>query len=285
MSISSAQLIGELSTVVDPTFAQAIVESYVEMQQRFLAGDWKPAELDGGRLCEALSRALYHLDSGVVTHSDLPGTLCDLLEDFKKKRTHNLAEGDRRHFCKAIRLVYKFRSDRGPVHISPVYTANYMDSMLVVHVEKWMFADFLRLAWTADKQVIADTIAQIVQLQHTLIHELDGQPLVLASGIPASDEILLLLNHAAGNHLSRAAIRQYARLKKTPTLNAAITKLIADRQIRTADNGDQCSPPPLGAITRLARQSVPFLVVFFSRSKQSQHFCPVREKCPPYCTA
>jgi len=243
MSISKGQLIGELSSVVAPAFAQAVVESYVEMQQRFLGGDWKPAELDGGRLCEAVSRALYQLDSGVVTHSDLPGTLCDLLEDFTKKRTHKLAEGDRRHFCKAIRLVYKFRSDRGPVHISPVYTANYMDSMLVLHVGKWMFAEFLRLAWTADKQVIADTISQIVQLQHTVIHELDGQPLVLASGIPASDEILLLLNHAASNRLSRAAIRQYARLQKTSTLNTAITKLIADRQIRPVDNSDLALTP------------------------------------------
>ena len=243
MGISTTQLVTELSTAVDATFAQAVVESYVEMQQRFLAGDWKPAELDGGRLCEAVSRALYQLDSGVITHNELPGTLCDWLEDFNKKRSHNLAEGDRRHFCKAIRLVYKFRSDRGPVHISPVYTANYMDSMLILHVGKWMFAEFLRLAWTADKQVIADTIAQIVQLQHTLIHELDGKPLVLASGIPAADEILLLLNHAASNRLSRASIRQYASLQKAPTLNAAITKLIANREVRQEDNGELALTP------------------------------------------
>lgn len=243
MNISIKQLIDELSSVVDPAFARAIVEGYVEMQQRFIAGDWKPAELDGGRLCEAVSRALYQLDSGVITHTDLPGTLCDLLEDFTKKRKHNLAEGDRRHFCKAIRLVYKFRSDRGAVHISPVYTANYMDSMLILHAGKWMFAEFLRLAWNADRKIIADTIAQIVQLQHTLIHELDGQPLVLASGIPASDEILLLLNHAADNRLSRAEIRHYACLTKTATLNAAIKKLINQRKIRTVNNGDLALTP------------------------------------------
>lgn len=85
MGISAAQLVTELSTTVEQAFAMAIVESYVEMQQRFLAGDWKPAELDGGRLCEAVSRALYQIDSGVVTHTDLPGTLCDWLEDFNKK--------------------------------------------------------------------------------------------------------------------------------------------------------------------------------------------------------
>lgn len=106
-----------------------------------------------------------------------------------------------------------------------------------------MFAEFLRLAWTTDKKVIADTIAQIVQLQHTLIHELDDQPLVLASGISASDEILLLLNHATDNRLSRLEIKQYARLTKTPTLNAAIKKLLTQRHIRTLDNGDLALTP------------------------------------------
>jgi hypothetical protein len=118
-----------------------------------------------------------------------------------------------------------------------------MDSMLILHVGKWMFAEFLRLAWTADKQIIADSIAQIVQLQHTLIHELDGKPLVLASGISAADEILLLLNHAASNRLSRASIRQYAPLQKAPTLNAAITRLIANREVRQEDNGEVALTP------------------------------------------
>lgn len=160
-----------------------------------------------------------------------------MMEDFHKKRPHNLHSGDRHHFCKAIRLVYKLRSDRGPVHISPVYTANYMDSMLIVHVCKWMFAEFLRLAWNADKDIVAATIEQIVQLEHALIHELDGKPLVLARGIGAAEEVMLLLSHAVGNRLSRAQIREYARLQKPSTLNAAIAKLIVLREARVDDQG------------------------------------------------
>lgn len=237
MATSAAQLITELSAAVDPAFARGIVESYGEMQQRFLAGDWQPAELDGGRLCEAVARALHQLDTGTIAYCELPGTLCDLMEDFKKNRPHNLAPSDRHHFCKAIRLVYKLRSDRGPVHISPIYTANYMDSMLIVHVCKWMFAEFLRLAWNADKDVVAETIEQIVQLEHALIHELDGKPLVLTKGVGAAEEILLLLSHAVGNRLTRAQIREYAKLQKPATLNAAISKMVAAREVREDDDG------------------------------------------------
>jgi hypothetical protein len=241
--VTTNDLITELGMVVDPAFAAAIVQSYVEMQQRFLAGDWKPAELDGGRLCEALSRALYQLDSGTITHSQLPKELCEKIEDEKNLRPHNLSLADRAHLCKAVSLVYKFRSARGPVHISPVYTANYMDSMLVLHAGKWLFAEFLRIAWKADQQLVADTIAQIVQLQHTLIHELDGKPLVVIPGISAREEILPLIGNAGENRLSRAALRERATHQKPATLNAAITKLLATKELRTAADGDLALTP------------------------------------------
>ena len=39
MALTPKQLKNELAAVIDPAFADAIVDSYVEMQQRFLAGD------------------------------------------------------------------------------------------------------------------------------------------------------------------------------------------------------------------------------------------------------
>jgi hypothetical protein len=109
--------------------------------------------------------------------------------------------------------------------------------MLIVHVCKWMFAEFLRLAWNADRNVIAETIEQIVQLEHALIHELDGKPLVLTRGIGAAEEVLLLLSHAIGNRLNRGQIRQFAKLQKPATLNAAIAKMIVNREVREDDDG------------------------------------------------
>jgi hypothetical protein len=146
--LTSLQLISELSTIVDSAFAKSVVEDYVEMQQRFLAGDWKPTELNGGRLCEAIARCIHQLDVGSVTHSKLPGDICDRLEN--ETVSHILTVKDRHHIAKVLRVLYKFRSDRGAVHISPFYSANEMDSVLVLHVGKWLFSEFLRLAWNKD---------------------------------------------------------------------------------------------------------------------------------------
>jgi hypothetical protein len=255
MTLTVPQLIKELSTIVEPSLALAAVESYVEMQQRFLAGDWKPAELDGGRLCEAIAQCVHQLDTGSVTHSKLPGKICERLNDENLAVAHNLNVKDRHHIAKVIEVVYKFRSDRGPVHISPTYTANEMDSVFVLHAGKWIFAEFLRLTWNKDRQVIAETISRIVQLEHSLIHELDGEPLVLALGITAKEEVLLLLNHAPGNRLSRETLRYQAAGQKPNNVNVAITRLIKEKEIRPV-GGEEVALTPLGQI-RIIQEIIP----------------------------
>lgn len=257
MTLTTPQLINELSAIVDPALAKATVESYVEMQQRFLIGDWKPTELDGGRLCEAVARCLHQLDAGSVTHSKLPGKICERLEDETPGVSHKLNVKDRHHIARAIGLVYKFRSDRGAVHISPTYTANEMDSILVLHLGKWLFSEFLRLAWNKDRRVIAEAIARIVRLEHSLIHELDGKPLVLKVGISARDEVLLLLNHATSNRLSRTALREQAA-QKPQNIMSAVSKMIKDKEIRIVDGTDEVVLSPIGQ-KRIVEEIMPKL--------------------------
>jgi len=246
MPLSQAQLVAELSTLVDPTFAAAILDSYVEMQKRFFVGDWQPAELDGGRICEAVARAVYQLDSGTTTHSQLPNELCEKIEDLANLRSHNLTHADRVHICKAISLVYKFRSSRGSVHISPHYSADFMDSMLMVHAGKWILAEFLRLAWNKDKAVIAATIANIVQFEYSLIHELDGIPLVLDESVTAQQEVLLLLNHATGQRLSKNELRSQAKNSTVSAFNTAVTRLTKSNEIRVTSTPGELALTPKG---------------------------------------
>jgi hypothetical protein len=260
--LNSAQLITELSKIVDPALADAVVTSYVEMQQRFLAGDWQPTELDGRRLCEAVARAVYQMDSGTVTHSQLPGVLCEKIEDDppQPQRQHNLRQPDRVHICKAIGLIYKFRSSRGSVHISPHYKADFMDSMLIVHAGKWLFAEFLRLAWKKDKEIVAATIAQIVQLEYSLVHELDGVPLVLDESVSAPVEILLLLNHADGNRLQRDVLRAQAKNNTPQAVDTAISRLTRTNEIRATTTPGELALTPKGQ-KRVIEKIIPSLKV------------------------
>lgn len=246
MPLTPKQLKVELAAIVDPAFAEAIIDSYVEMQQRFLAGDWQPSELDGGRLCEAVARAVYQMNSGIITHSQLPGAICEKLEDEKNQHKHTLAHSDRLHICKAISLVYKFRSSRGSVHISPVYSADFMDSMLMVHDGKWILAEFLRLAWTKDKTLISRPSRRSSNWNFSLIHELEGVPLVLDEKVSAPVEILLLLNHADGHKITRDQVTAQCKNNTAAAVSTAITRLMKANDIRSTPTAGEIALTPKG---------------------------------------
>jgi hypothetical protein len=159
MKISAEQLKKDIAAVVDTIFATQLVDSYTKMQQRYYAGDWQPSELDGGQFCEAVARAIYQVDTGIVAHSKGPGEIVGLLKS--KSASHILSDKVRDHFCRVLQTTYNFRNDRGVAHISPIYTANHLDATLVIANVKWLFAEFLRVVWKRDLDEIVEVIEAI----------------------------------------------------------------------------------------------------------------------------
>jgi hypothetical protein len=237
MAISRGALETDLTVIIGSALAKQLVSTYVEMQQRYFSGDWKPAELDGGQFCEAVARALYQVDTGTPT-TELPGKVSDyLLDKVKTPGTHQLDRKERDHFCRVLQTTYKFRSDRGVAHISPTHNANYADASLIVMSVKWMFAEFLRLAWNSDRNKVAAIIEAITQLEHPLVHELDGKPLVLSSALSAPEEALVLLSRSSAGQLTRDELKSYVR--NTPNaISTAISRLISSRDVRVSDAGE-----------------------------------------------
>ncbi len=240
MKITADQLKHDISAIIDPTLAQLLVDSYTNMQQRYYAGDWKPAELDGGQFCEAVARALYQFDSGIVRNDLLPGDLANLLQS--RKAPHNLEEKDRTHFCRVLQTTYKFRNDRGVAHISPIHDANLMDATLIIAMVKWMFGEFLRLAWKKDRNEVVAIIESIVQLEHPLIHEWDSQPMVLTNLLTAPEEALMLLQHSQSGSYTVGELKQFIH-KDQSTVGKALSRLKTNKEVRINNAGEVLITP------------------------------------------
>ena len=236
MKITPEQLKLDMKVAIDASLAEQLVDSYTKMQQRYYAGDWQPSELDGGQFCEAVARALYQLDTG-TTIDNLPGDIIGFLRSKSPPSPHLIDTKDRDHFCRVLQTTYKFRSDRGVAHISSKYTANHLDATLIVANVKWMFAEFLRLAWKRDRSEIVAIIESIIQLEHPLIHELDGKPLVLTNLLSASEEILMLLQHSLSGRLTRGELKE-AINKDQSTISKAINRLNTDKEVRISTSGE-----------------------------------------------
>jgi len=243
VAMTSQEIKANLATVIDYSIADLVISSYVHMQQRYLVGDWVPAELNGGQFCEAVARAVYQLDTGTIERGLLPGAISErLLDKGKQLQSHALDYKDRDHFCRVLSTTYKFRSDRGVAHISSTYTANLLDATLIGAAVKWMFAELLRLAWKKDRNELASIIETIVQVEHPLIHELDGQPLVLTDQLSVPEEVLVLLRHSSSKRLTRDELKQWIHASPS-AISTAISRLCDSKQTRIGERGEIAITP------------------------------------------
>ena len=86
------------------------------MERRFIQRDWEPAELDQGQFAEIAGWILYHLDSGNLS---LIKELKDCIGYFENNNVkHAFDRKDVGNITKVLSSIYKFRSQRGAVHIS-----------------------------------------------------------------------------------------------------------------------------------------------------------------------
>lgn len=67
--------------------------------------------------------------------------------------------------------------------------------------------------------------------------------MLIVIDISAPDEILLLLFQAPNNRLTRVEIREFAPHHRPNSLQTAISRLIADRDLRPADGGEVALTP------------------------------------------
>jgi hypothetical protein len=235
--IDSDTLIAGVSKKVDARMASALIAEFRSLERRFVLRDWEPAELDGGQFCEILARLIYHADCGILNDSK---PLDDCLRYLENDQvTHAIVpRHDALHFAKMLRATYKFRSQRGAVHISPHYTANQMDAKLISECVKWCFSEFLRLYWSDDRDEVAKAIREISQFDVPSIGKFGGKLIVQRVDLGAEEEILVLLHYAGEEGFSRTDIGKYV-MASAPTITRALQKLIGPqtRQIVRIESG------------------------------------------------
>jgi hypothetical protein len=234
---ATAKLVSELDKSIEKSLAELLVLEFLSLEKRYLLGDWEPASLDGGQFCEVLSRILYHLDSGNLDPSRSVDDCAKYIEN--NQVTHSIQPRKiATHFLKVIKAVYKFRSDRGAIHISPHYTANEMDAKLIAEGVRWCFSEFLRLYWNTDREKVASAIREICQFDVPSVARYGAKVVVLRTNLQAEEELLVLLYNAKEAGYSRRELGQHA-MHTPQNITRALQKLEsgAVRQVVKLENG------------------------------------------------
>lgn len=181
----------------------------MSLEQRYVLRDWGPAELDGGQFAEVLARVLYHRDSGNLNLSRGFDECASYIENDSVAHAI-LPRHTTLHIARVLRTVYKFRSQRGAVHISPTYKPNHMDARLIIECVRWCMNESLRVFWQGDAEEVARAIREILQFEVPCVGRFEDVVIVQRTDLSAEEEILVLLHYGGEAGLTRTELGRYA---------------------------------------------------------------------------
>jgi hypothetical protein len=221
--ITQRDLLQQVSPPLDGELTDRYLEEFISLERRFVMRDWGPAELDAGQCCELLARIFYHIDSGNLNRG----------KEFDQCMKYILGEQvphaitprhDAIHIATVLKTIYKFRSQRGAIHISPHYSANQMDARYVIESIRWCTSELLRKFWNSDREAVARAIRELLDFDVPCIGAFDDELLVQRTDVSAEDEVLLLLHYAGDGGFSRRDLGRHA-LVSAPSVTKALGKL------------------------------------------------------------
>jgi hypothetical protein len=221
--IEKSAMLAALSPPLDHLLASQLLDEFVSAERRFIQRDWEPAELDGGQFAEIAARVLYHRDSGNLSHTKDFGECLKYLEDDKAQHGM-LPRHDALHVARVLRTIYKFRSQRGAVHISPSYKANHMDAKFIVEAVRWTMNEILRIFWSGDREKAARAIRELLQFDVPSVGVFEDLILVQRTDLTAEEEILVLLHFAGEQGFSRVELGRYVQ-RPASSISNGIKKL------------------------------------------------------------
>jgi hypothetical protein len=224
--VDTAQIIAQLSNGVDQTLAKQLIDEAVSLEEAFALRRWKYTELDGGRFAEVAARIVYASDS---LNLSLTKSVDDCLRyvDNQQVGHHFPQPQSAIHLAKVIRAIYKLRSQRGAVHVSPTYTANEIDSRLILEAARWALAEILRVLGHMPQEELAGIVRSLSRFPQPLMRIYGEAALLQSTTFTAEEEILAHLLFADEGLSQRELIALIP--KDSSGVRRAITKLASGK--------------------------------------------------------
>lgn len=199
---------GELSpaTALGPVPAglrDPLVDAFGEIVRNFRERRWEPAELNGGKLCEAAYTILRgYIDGSYPTRPRKPSNVVDACRAFEREAS-NLPRSIRVQIPRVLMALYEIRSNRGVGHVGGDVNPNHMDAVAVLHMAKWVMAEIVRLFHDVSTDAASEIVEALVERETPVVWEVAGRKRVLDTGLSRKKKTLLLL-HSASSPLEEA---------------------------------------------------------------------------------
>lgn len=171
-----------------------LLDAYAEIVTNFAEHRWEPAELNGGKLCEAVYSVVEgHMSGSYPARATKPRNLpqaCQQLENTYP----SAARSPRIQIPRMLIALYEIRNNRGVGHAGGDVDPNQMDATAVLYVSKWLVAELVRLLHGLTTEEASEVVEALVEREVALVWKWNDKRRVLQPGLSYRDQALILLS-------------------------------------------------------------------------------------------
>lgn len=183
-----------LKGIADSKLRTKLVQAYLSLKRNYVEGRFEASGLDAGKFCEIALRVAQSqvLGSHVPLGKRIPN-FADACRELVRSPSAAAHESIREIIPRGLVFMYTLRNKRGIGHVGGDVDANRVDAITIVHAADWVMCELIRLYHGLSLEEAQDLVDNLAQRTLPVIWEIAGKKRVLAVGLSASDESLLLL--------------------------------------------------------------------------------------------
>jgi len=172
-----------------------LLSSYGQILRNYREQRWEPAELNGGKLCEAAYTILRgYVDGSYASHASKPKNMVDACRALEKAGA-GFPRSVTIQIPRMLMALYEIRNNRGVGHLGGDVNPNAMDALCVLEMSKWIVSELVRIFHNVTTEEAAALVSSLIQRNIPLIWQVGGKLRVLKPNMAMKDKTLALLYH------------------------------------------------------------------------------------------
>lgn len=173
-----------------------LLNSYGEILRNFRERRWEPAELNGGKLCEATYTILRgYVDKSYPARASKPRNMVDACRELEKAGG-SVPRSIAIQIPRMLIALYEIRNNRGVGHVGGDVNPNAMDAVCVLEMSKWLLSELVRIFHSVSTEDAAAVVEGLIERDLPLIWQVGATRRVLNARMSMKDKTLALLYHA-----------------------------------------------------------------------------------------
>jgi hypothetical protein len=184
------------------TLRDDMLSAFNEIVKNYREHRWEPAELNGGKLCEAVHTIITGwLENGSYpARAKKPNPFPQACWEMEKKYQQVPNSRSARVLIPRMMIgLYDIRNNRGVGHAGADVDPNHMDAAVVLYTAKWLVAELVRLLHTLSIDDATDIVDGLIEREVAWVWTEGDKKRVLRTGMTWKQQTLALLLTETGD--------------------------------------------------------------------------------------